>query len=409
MLELKANSKNLAWQNFLQKGWPKRSEEAWKYTSLKSISEMQFKPAVRGAAFLQTMLADVRGHLSTNHFNFVFINGVFVDSLSTEKVTGITIRHQVDYDLFPLVIPSFDDRIERMNFSQSSELFEIEIAAEQVVEKPVHIWNFSTDSAHLAAPRISLVMRRGAEVRWIEESVDLGGSSSHGQTVQVVQNGFVRGNLEDDSKLKYVRLQSNGSQTCNLGRSEFILENRVQFDHLSLHLGSQIARHELYLQLSGTDSNAQCLGGVLGQGERHIDNFTQIQHDVGGNNTQQLYKGILDGNSKSIFRGLVYIAKNAQKANSDQLNNNLLLSSSAEAISLPQLQIYADDVKATHGSTVGELDSDEIFYFQSRAISQEKAIQLLSAGFLNEVIFRLNDESLQNYVMAQVNQALQSQ
>lgn len=403
MLEVNANSKNLAWQNFLQKGWPKRSEEAWKYTSLKPLSEMQLQPNTRGGSLSEAVLSAVRSKLSSAHFNFVFINGVFVDALSTAKVPGVIIRHQANQDVAQLTIPSFDDRVERINFAHAIELLEIEIQAGQVVEKPVHIWNFSTGDTNLAAARVSLTLRQGSELRFIDESVDLDGGA------KTVQSGFIRGKLESDSRLKYVRLQNNGTQAYHLGRSEFIVEDRVQFDHLSLHLGSQLARHELYLQLSGTEATVQCLGGVLGQGGRHIDNFTQIQHNIGGNNTQQLYKGILDGNSKSIFRGLVYIAKDAQKANSDQLNNNLLLSSSAEAISLPQLQIYADDVKATHGSTVGELDNDEIFYFQSRAISKEKAIQLLSAGFLNEVIFRLNDESLQNYVLTQVQNALQAQ
>ncbi|HEY1080271.1 MAG TPA: SufD family Fe-S cluster assembly protein, partial [Bdellovibrio sp.] len=150
--------------------------------------------------------------------------------------------------------------------------------------------------------------------------------------------------------------------------------------------------------LKGAGSDSQILGVYAVQGSQHVDNTTLIDHAVGECNTTQLYKGILDGESRAVFCGKVLIRKDAQKANSAQLNNNLILNTKAEADSKPSLEIYADDVKAAHGSTVGQLNKEELFYLQSRAIPKAKAVPMLSYGFLSEVIYKLSDEKTQKWL-----------
>ncbi|MNT16613.1 FeS cluster assembly protein SufD [compost metagenome] len=167
---------------------------------------------------------------------------------------------------------------------------------------------------------------------------------------------------------------------------------------LAFSTGASLSRHTLEVSLKGEGSNSEILGVYAGRANQHIDNTTLIDHAVGACNTNQLYKGILDDSARSAFCGKVLIQKNAQKADSAQLNNNLLLSSKAEADSKPMLEIYADDVKAAHGSTVGQLDKEELFYLLSRAIPKDKAISMLSYGFLSEVIYKLNDESIQKWL-----------
>jgi len=135
-------------------------------------------------------------------------------------------------------------------------------------------------------------------------------------------------------------------------------------------------------------------GLVLGTGRQHIDNHTQVNHAVPNCTSDEYYKTVLDDQSRSVFRGRIIVAEDAQQTNADQQNNNLLLSKTAEADTKPQLEIYADDVKCSHGATVGQLDPVSLFYLQSRGINTESARALLTFAFANEVIDRVNVDSI---------------
>jgi Fe-S cluster assembly protein SufD len=159
------------------------------------------------------------------------------------------------------------------------------------------------------------------------------------------------------------------------------------------------------LVLKEKGSTSEVLGIYAVQGTQHVDNTTLIDHAVGECVTHQLYKGILDGSGRSAFNGKILIRKDAQKADSSQLNNNLLLSNKAEADSKPSIEVHADDVKAGHGSTVGQLNKEELFYLLSRAISKDKAIAMLSYGYLSEVLYKISDDGIQKWLTQHLDEA----
>jgi Fe-S cluster assembly protein SufD len=165
-------------------------------------------------------------------------------------------------------------------------------------------------------------------------------------------------------------------------------------------------RNYYQLKFTGRHAQADVLGLAVGDQSQHFDNYTFLQHMIGENQSVQQYKSILAGTSQSVFRGRVLIEKDAQKANSSQLNNNLLLTRGAQADSIPQLEIYADDVKAGHGSTVGQLNKEEIFYFLSRGINQYEAVKMLSYGFANELIYKISSPALQNFLLQALSEKL---
>ncbi|RYZ67219.1 MAG: SufD family Fe-S cluster assembly protein, partial [Proteobacteria bacterium] len=209
----------------------------------------------------------------------------------------------------------------------------------------------------------------------------------------------------ESAKLAYVRVQGESHEAVNVGRTNFELCKFSQLHSLAFSTGAQLSRHNLVVNLTATDASAIVDGLYVVRGEQHVDNTTVIDHIVGACTTSQHYKGILADTSRAVFNGKVAIQPNAQKANSEQLNNNLLLSRYAEADSKPQLAIYADDVKAAHGSTVGQLNREELFYLESRAIPPSVAIPMMSFGYVSELIYKLEDEFLQSWLNQELREA----
>jgi Fe-S cluster assembly protein SufD len=144
--------------------------------------------------------------------------------------------------------------------------------------------------------------------------------------------------------------------------------------------------------LAAPGAEAVVDGLYIENGKQHVDNHTNIEHFVADTRSEQLYKGILDGESRAVFNGRVFIAQDAQRSNSSQLNNNLLLSKRAEVDTKPELEIFADDVKAGHGATIGRLDPEHLFYLRSRAISSDDAVAMLALGFANDLVLRRTNE-----------------
>ncbi len=173
------------------------------------------------------------------------------------------------------------------------------------------------------------------------------------------------------------------------------LEEEASLTTLSYVDGAQLSRHELSINLLGERAEVKSLGLTIAKGEQHVDHRTLIDHQVGHCQSTQIYKSILDDGSRVIFDGQVCIQQKAQKAQSSQINKNLLLSSKAEADSKPQLEILADDVKASHGSTVGQISAEELFYLQSRAVNKDLAVEMLSFGFCVDVLYQIPNDLVQ--------------
>lgn len=195
--------------------------------------------------------------------------------------------------------------------------------------------------------------------------------------------------IKKNASVQYARVQNQDTASAHLGYDSVLAENDSFFETCNLNIGAQFFRHHIDIALKGEGAHAALCGVYNLNGNQHSDTTSIIHHFSPHTTSRQLYKGILDGESRGVFTGKIFVHKDAQLINSEQLHKTLLLSKSAHSHSQPQLEIFADDVKCSHGSTTGQLSDDEIFYLQSRGIAPEKASKILSQGFALDVLFKM--------------------
>ena len=198
----------------------------------------------------------------------------------------------------------------------------------------------------------------------------------------------------DNAHIDHYKIQQESDEAFHMG-GVFINQTRnSQVKNHNIALSGLVTRNDIYSNLLGQGAHMEMNGLVVGKGRQHIDNHTEVNHAVPNCTSDEYYKTVLDDHSRSVFRGRIIVAEDAQLTNADQQNNNLLLSNNAEADCKPQLEIYADDVKCSHGATVGQLDPTSLFYLKSRGINAESANALLTFAFANEVIERIQIDSV---------------
>lgn len=379
--------RELGRQRFLDSGLPQRKREDWHYSSVKLIADQQFIPVL----LTQQLVLPTRGQLELlreDFFNLVFIDG----QLCEEYSDLVALKKEVRIEELGPSLKKTETRdrtdFSALNLSYVGQGFEILVPSDVVVSRPLQVLSFMTGSVTVSHPRLFVSVGERSKLTLLE--------SFSGSGVGYFQNSISDLEVEESAKLEYIRILGDVRSSFNVGSTRVQLKKDAHFEALSFCVGSRLGRHNLEIALTGKGANAQVYGLTLATGQQHMDHFTLIDHQVGECSTAQLYKSVLNHSARSVFTGKVMIQKDAQKANSEQLNNNLLLSSQAEADSRPQLEILADDVKATHGSTVGQLNSEELFYLLSRAIPREKALEMLSLGFVQELVFKVSDLRVQS-------------
>ncbi|MGZ5279952.1 MAG: Fe-S cluster assembly protein SufD, partial [Pseudobdellovibrionaceae bacterium] len=382
-------------------GLPSKSDEAWHYTSLKSLPPELLLPQDQQKVSVPANLKEnIKTYLNSNFHNLVFVNGVLVEALSDlkhlKKIKVVDLEKVEQTSTFKsiraarkMVKTLRQDSMEALNSAFAQSGIVIEIPKETVLEKPLQVL-YVQNSELATYPKTLVKVGSRSKLSLIETYVGGDQKSLTSTVTEVI--------IEASAKLEYTRVQAEGTNTTHVGCTRIFLKEQAALEALTYATGAALNRHNMDVYCMGRESSAQVNGLTLGAGEQHHDNHTLIDHVVGHCTTTQLYKSVLDGKSRAIFTGRVQIRENAQKASSDQLNKNLLLTSTAEADSKPELGIYADDVKATHGSTVGQLNADELFYFMSRAIPRDKAVEMLSLGFVHDLIDRVSNENIRTWL-----------
>jgi Fe-S cluster assembly protein SufD len=252
----------------------------------------------------------------------------------------------------------------------------------------------------MVSPRLFADLGSRSEVAILEKyiSIDSDVESASGHALSFA-NSVSDIHLGHGSKLSHCRVQQSlGQKHVHIGTTRVRQESASCSEVFEFSLDGKIIRNDLHVSLEGEGAEAIVDGLYLGSGKHHIDNHTKIEHVVGRTSSQQLYKGILTDQARAVFNGCIHIHKDAQKSNSAQLNNNLLLSRQAEIDTKPELEIEADDVKATHGATIGQLDPEHLFYLQARAISAGHAKALLARGFAFDVVLKISNGNLRNCI-----------
>lgn len=375
---------------FEEKGFPSKREEAWKYTSLNSILKHDYSVFPKQENAIQ--YNDVKKYFihDIDCYNLVFIDGKFSSNLSQTTHDGIDVclmssaLNKPKYQLFienyfNKVAPK--DGISSLNTAFSKEGAYIHIPKNKLVAKPIQILHFSTgnESALMLQPRNLIVVDENSHVQIIERHQSLTDNP-------VLTNSVTEIFANKRAIVDYYKIQ-NDNKNASLIDTTCIDQKRES--HVLMHtftFGGKLTRNNLNFYQNGERMDSTLNGVTIIGDKQHVDHNTLVHHIEPNCESHQDYKGIFADNSTGVFNGKVVVNKEAQKTNAFQSNNNILLSDKASINSKPQLEIFADDVKCSHGCTIGQLDESAMFYMKTRGIPEKEAKALLMFAFCNNVL-----------------------
>jgi len=390
-------------EQFLRAGFPTMKDEDWHFTSVAPISESTFRLAGASPGISKRDLS--RFALGLNEWTtLVFLNGRFSAELSSRSSAGEGVRirslaaaiaedAEAAHRIGALATPGTNAFV-ALNTAFVTDGALIEISARASVEKPVHLVFVSSD-AGVSHPRTVILAGVNSRCTVIESYVSLGESKYFTNQVTEI---FV----DEGARVDHYKLQRESASAFHVGTIQARQLASSQLHSFSYATGGSLSRTNVYTLLDGDGAACTLNGLYLADGMQHIDHQTLIEHVKPNCPSRELYKGVLDGRSHGVFNGKVYVHPEAQKTDGKQSNNNLLLSATARVDTKPQLEIFADDVKCTHGATVGRLDEMAMFYLNSRGIGPEAARILLTYAFAADVLETIELEPLKKNLEALV-------
>ncbi|QIE59621.1 Fe-S cluster assembly protein SufD [Rasiella rasia] len=382
--------RNNAIKVFEEEGFPTRKQEAWKYTSLNSLLKNDYSIFPNNTRTIE--LKDVRKYFlhEIDTYKLVFIDGVYSSFLSSTTHDSLDIcllSSALNKPKYKAVIEAYfnktavKDSLTSLNTAFAKEGAYIHIPKNKEVEKPIEILNFSTgnEAAILLQPRNLIVVGENAHVQIIERHQSLNEN-------EVLTNSVTEIFAEKRAYVDYYKIQ-NDAHSASLIDNTYI--SQEQESHCRVHtfsFGGKLTRNNLNFYQKGERCDSTLNGITIIEGKQHVDHNTLVHHIAPNCESHQDYKGIFSDSSTGVFNGKVYVEKEAQKLDAFQKNNNILVDDKATINSKPQLEIFADDVRCSHGCTIGQLDEDAMFYLQSRGIGKKEARALLMYAFANNVL-----------------------
>jgi Fe-S cluster assembly protein SufD len=398
-----------AYECFAQSGFPTTREEAWRYTNLAALSRQAFAPAAHDAGPVAQEILGTAAFAELNAYRLVFVGsryrpelsdpppadaGVFAASLSD----ALTRSPEELQGLLGEIGAPEAGAFAALSSALLVDGAYVRVVANMPVARPIHLIHVGAPNA-LSSPRTLVVADENSEATIIEHYVGL-------DAERYFSNALTEISLAPGARMTHYRVQEESAQGFHIGGVHVRQERDSAFASRVVDLGGLLVRNDLHTALS---EGASCTFDglyVLG-GRQHVDNHTVIEHAAPHTTSRELYKGVLDGRARAVFNGRVVVHPDAQKSDAQQTNNNLLLSEDAEIDTKPELEIYADDVKCSHGATVGQLDPDQLYYLRTRAVDEASARDLLTFAFANDVLRRFElaplraalDRSLMNRLL----------
>tara|TARA_A100001011_G_scaffold121811_1_gene128554 strand:- start:6538 stop:7854 length:1317 start_codon:yes stop_codon:yes gene_type:complete len=400
-----------ALKRFENKGFPTKKDEQWKYTSLKSIIQRDYNLSVNRNPNIE--LKDIKKYSinDIDSFKIVFVDGVFNPFLSNTTHDGMDIcvlsaalskskYKKTISKYFNKIVPD-DESLASLNTSYTQEGAYIYIPKSVLPEDPVQILHFSTgkNKPLWLQPRNIIIVEENARVEIIERHQSL--KSHTGLT-----NSLTEIYAEKNSFIDYYKIQ-NDLESSNLIDNTFIDQKRDS--NVRVHtfsFGGKLTRNNLNFYHKGKNIQSTLKGLTILEGDQHVDHNTLVNHAQPNCESHQDYKGIFSERSVGVFNGKILVDQIAQKTNAFQQNNNILIDNKAKVNSKPQLEIFADDVKCSHGCTIGQLNKEALFYLKSRGIPEKEAIALLTYGFANNVLKSVNIPSLKKRINSLISKKL---
>jgi Fe-S cluster assembly protein SufD len=376
-------------------------KEDWIYTDLRKIADTPYHTEPVEAGLDEAALAPYEFGRNDWH-RLVFVNGLYSSALSRvtdlPRGTVVTSLAEALLEHPDLVHPHLACHA---NFEQSgltalnTALFEdglfVYVPRGGILETPVHVHYVTTghETAVAAHPRTLITAGDGANLKVVE--------SYSGLTDQAyLTNAVTEIAVGRDGHVDHYRINREGAGAAHVSTTQLHLEGNGRISTFNMSMGGTLTRNDTNARLAGEHAVVRMNGLYLVTGDQHVDNHTAIDHAVPNCDSYEVYKGILEGRSRGVFNGKVFVHQDAQETDAKQLNKNLMLSPDAMIHTKPQLEIYADQVKCTHGATVGQLDDDQIFYLRTRGLSHDSACNLLTYGFAADLIRRLGIDEVRS-------------
>ena len=392
---------------FGELGFPTTKHEDWKYTSLAALARVPFRPAetqdARGVKRMRPSYLD-------DCLPLVFVNGrlypdpsaapaalpagVKVGSLAAGLSEGSDFAEQN----LARYAPYQNQALVALNTAFVEDGALVEIANNVVVEKPVYLLYMSLpgQEASVCHPRTLIRVGRGSQVTVIEDYIVAGHEGVY------FTNSVTELVAEEGAVVDYVRVERESAQAFHIASVQFHQGRSSTLHATSIQFGGSLVREDGGAVLGGEGCESTLNGLYVIGGKQHVDNHTTIDHAKPHCSSRELYKGVLDGQATGVFNGKIIVRQDAQKTDSKQSNKNLLLSEDAVINTKPQLEIFADDVRCTHGATVGQIDQEAVFYLRSRGIGLSEARSMLTQAFANDVITKIKFRPLRDLLTGEL-------
>ena len=388
-------------------GFPTTRNEDWHYTSVSAIASAQYAPAIAKPESTLDPAALEPYTFGGTWPLMVFLNGRFAPALSTidtlpagirvfDMATAVAQAPDLLGKYVGTAAPADRDGFTALNAAFAGEGTLIHVAKEMVIEHPIHLLHVTdaNGAGLMSHPRHVMVVERHAKASVVESYVSLA-------DVPYFTNAVVEAFVEDGATLQVIRIQREARSAHHIGTVEARQGRDSHFLTFTFQTGGALSRSNVYTVLDGEGCGCTINGLYMLDGEQHADHQTRVEHVKENCFSREAYKGLIDDSAHGVFNGKVYVHPEAQKTDGKQTNHTLLLSDKAQIDTKPQLEIFADDVKCTHGATVGRIDETSLFYLKSRGVGKVLAKQLLMYAFAADVL-----ETLDNPVIVEALEKL---
>ena len=401
------NLRQSAAVRFAEVGFPTRRNEEWRFTNVSPIAETPFTLASKTESVMTAETLSGYTYAGMGGTQLVFVNGHFQADLSSQEFpAGVTVSTLSQaMEATPELIEAQLGRYAKfttqafvaLNTAALEDGAFVHLTRGTVVDEPIHLLFLSTPNAGptVSHPRTLIIAEANSQATIVE---------SYSGTADAVYftNAVTEITAAENAVIDHYKVQRESRKAYHVATMQLQLARSTNFSSHSVGLGGLLVRNDANAYLGGEGIECTLNGVYLGNDRQLIDNHTEIDHAMPHCNSHEIYKGILDGHSRGVFNGKIFVREDAQKTDAKQTNQTLLLSPTAQIDTKPQLEIFADDVKCTHGATIGQLSDEAMFYLRARGISKDNARALLTYAFASDIVSRIKIDAIR----AQLDQVL---
>lgn len=403
-MDVLAGLRNSAASRFAVSGFPTTRQEDWRYTNLAravSVSNSWLANTEALSDYSSSQAASVRSDIDA-HWISIRNGKIDLDSADLPGGVSITLLSEqgATWEAKDIAV---DDAMAQFNAALLTDGLRVSVSSAACIEKPIGFLldDRATDRAVVAQTRVLIDVQTGASARFVEAHL----SSGDGEHFA---NNIVQIDLARDATADYLRIQQRARHHIHTAMLTAELAENSVFRHCAIDLGGSLVRNDVIAKLHGRDASVSLNGLYLAGHQQHIDNHTRVDHLVGPGRSSEEYRGILNRKSRAVFNGKAIVHAGADGTDASQSNHNLLLSGDAEIDTKPQLEIYADEVKCSHGATVGQLDDAALFYLRARGLDEAEAMRLITRAFASKILSLQTVDAANDYTALALDERLNS-